>query len=121
MLPAVEDRYRCGGPGRRGVFGKSSGGYGAMVHAMRHPDVWAAVACHSGDMGFELCYLADMPETLRVLADHDLSIQAFLAAVADGEPDSRDIQCLMMLAMAASYDPGPMARSAFPWTCRRAS
>ncbi len=61
MLPAVEGRFGCGGAGRRGVFGKSSGGYGAMVHAMRHADVWAAAASHSGDVGFELLFGGDFP------------------------------------------------------------
>ena len=42
MLPAVEGQFGCGGTGRRGVFGKSSGGHGSLVHAMLHPDVWAA-------------------------------------------------------------------------------
>ena len=68
MLPAIEQRFRCGGSGRRGVFGKSSGGYGSVIHALRHSDVWAAAACHSGDMAFELCYLPDMPAVLRALA-----------------------------------------------------
>jgi hypothetical protein len=27
----------------------------AITHALRHSDIWAAAACHSGDMGFELC------------------------------------------------------------------
>jgi len=36
MLPAIEHRFKCGGTGRRGVFGKSSGGYGAITHALRH-------------------------------------------------------------------------------------
>src|SRR5919107_2339570 len=36
MLPAVEAGFSCGGDGRRGVFGKSSGGFGAMVHALRN-------------------------------------------------------------------------------------
>jgi S-formylglutathione hydrolase FrmB len=67
MLPAIEGRFGCGGPGRRGIFGKSSG-YGAIMNAMRHSDVWAAAACHSGDMGFDRCYLRDMPATLRALA-----------------------------------------------------
>jgi len=31
MLPAIEHRFGCGGTGRRGVFGKSSGGYGAIT------------------------------------------------------------------------------------------
>jgi hypothetical protein len=39
MLPAIEHRFGCGGSGRRGVFGKSSGGYGAIVHALRHSDI----------------------------------------------------------------------------------
>src|SRR5207237_9174161 len=52
MLPTIERRYGCGGPAHRGVFGKSSGGYGALTHALRHSDIWAAHACHSGDMGF---------------------------------------------------------------------
>ena len=38
MLPAIEQRFGCGGTGRRGVFGKSSGGYGAITHALRHSE-----------------------------------------------------------------------------------
>lgn len=40
MLPLLEGQYGCGGDGRRGVFGKSSGGHGSLVHAMLHPDIW---------------------------------------------------------------------------------
>ena len=65
MLSAIEGRFGCGGAGKRGLFGKSSGGYGALVHAMRHPDVWSAIACHSGDMGFAIAYQRDFPATLR--------------------------------------------------------
>src|SRR6266436_9305417 len=75
MLPAIEERFGCGGGGRRGVFGKSSGGDGAITHALRHSDIWSAAACHSGDMGFELCYLHDMPAVLRALADAGNSIE----------------------------------------------
>src|SRR6202171_964562 len=38
MLPAIEERFGCGGNGRRGVFGKSSGGYGALTHGLGHCD-----------------------------------------------------------------------------------
>src|SRR3546814_4244827 len=67
VVPLVESRFGCGGAGRRGVFGKSSGGYGSILHALKHADFWAAAACHSGDMAFELCYLPEMPATLRAL------------------------------------------------------
>src|SRR4051812_34614558 len=40
MLPAVEQRFGCGGPGRRGVFGKSSGGDGADTHPPRPARIW---------------------------------------------------------------------------------
>ena len=100
----------CGGAGRRGVFGKSSGGYGAMVHAMRRADCWAAAACHSGDMAFELTYLPDLPATLRALAKKDGSIEKFVTDFEAGPKwEGKDIHVLMSLAMAATYDPDPEA------------
>ncbi|ACJ00731.1 alpha/beta hydrolase [Rhodospirillum centenum] len=108
MLPAVEAAVGCGGPGRRGIFGKSSGGYGAMIHAMKRPDVWSAAACHSGDMAFDLCYLPDMPATLRALAKHGGSVERFMQALETADKvDGKDTHALMILAMAASYDPDP--------------
>ena len=110
MLPAVEGRFGCGGRGRRGVFGKSSGGYGAIVHAMRHADCWAAAACHSGDMAFELCYLPEMPGLMRALAKKEGSIEKFVTDFEAGPKwNGKDIHHLMTLAMAATYDPDPGA------------
>lgn len=110
MVPLVEGRFGCGGAGRRGVFGKSSGGYGAIVHAMRHADFWAAAACHSGDMAFELCYLPEMPGTLRALDRKDGSIEKFITDFEAGPKWSGgDLHILMTLAMCASYDPDPDA------------
>src|SRR2546422_331470 len=79
-IPLVERKLGCGGEGRRGVFGKSSGGYGALTHALLHPDFWSACACHSGDLAFDLVYLPDMPRTLRALAKEGGSIQRWLEA-----------------------------------------
>ncbi len=106
MVPSIEREFRCGGKGKRGVFGKSSGGYGAIAHALLYPDFWSAAACHSGDMGFELCYLREFPRLLRALAKQGGSIgkwiDAFYAA-----PKIKDSQVhdLMTLAMCATYDP----------------
>ena len=110
MLPLVERRFACGGAGRRGVFGKSSGGYGSIVHALRRSDTWAAAACHSGDMGFELCYLREMPTILRTIAKKGGSIERFLTDFEAGPKwKGKDITDLMTLAMAATYDPDPDA------------
>jgi len=108
MLPAIEQRFGCGGIGRRGVFGKSSGGYGAITHALRHSDIWAAAACHSGDMGFEMCYLPEMPPVLRALAGADNSIERWWQQTeAAPKPPEGFPRVINALAMAASYDPDP--------------
>ena len=108
VVPVVEQAFGCGGPGRRGVFGKSSGGYGAIVHAMRRADTWAAVACHSGDMGFDLMYLGNFPHTLRVLARHDLSVERFMNAFENANKDTQEmVGVLEHLLMSATYDPSP--------------
>lgn len=107
-VPFVESRFHCGGSGKRGVFGKSSGGYGAMVHALLHPDFWAAAASHSGDVGWELLHLADLPKVLRSLAKQDNSIEKWLKAFFEKRKVKDDeVYVLMWLAMAASYDPDP--------------
>jgi S-formylglutathione hydrolase FrmB len=107
MLPSIERKFGCGGQGRR-VFGKSSGGYGAITHALRHADVWSAAACHSGDMGFELCYLPDMPATLRALAGSGNSIEKWCRGLEEAKKRPDGIfTALNVLAMAASYDPDP--------------
>ena len=108
VVPLVEGRFGCGGNGRRGVFGKSSGGYGSIVHAMRRSDTWSAAACHAGDMAFELCYLPDFPDLLRTLAMKDGSIETFITDLENAnKPGDKDIHVLMDLAMAATYDPDP--------------
>jgi enterochelin esterase-like enzyme len=109
-VPLVERKFGCGGPGKRGLFGKSSGGYGAIVHALLYPDFWAAAACHSGDMGFELLNLPEMPRVLRALARQKASIQGWLEDFfAKRKVKDDDIHVLMMLAMCATYDPDPRA------------
>jgi S-formylglutathione hydrolase FrmB len=108
MVPAVERRFGCGGDGRRGVFGKSSGGYGAMTHALRHAGTWSAAACHSGDMGFELCYLPELPGTLRSLAGTDNSIERWWRRMEEAKKrPGGSFSTMNILAMAASYDPDP--------------
>ncbi len=106
-VPFVEREFKCGGVGRRGVFGKSSGGYGSIAHAMMHADFWSAAACHSGDMGFENFYLAGIRKSLPAYAKAGGIrpwIEEFFAKpkVAD-----EDIMRLESLAMCATYDPDP--------------
>ncbi|KQT47227.1 enterochelin esterase [Devosia sp. Leaf420] len=106
MVPTVEEKLNCGGAGRRGVFGKSSGGFGSLVHAMLHSDFWAAAASHSGDAGFENLYIPEFPGTLRTLAKFGNDIENWLRAFeAKPKIDGKDTLVLMILAQAASFDP----------------
>ncbi len=110
VAPFVEGSFGCGGAGRRGVFGKSSGGYGAIVHALLHNDFWSASACHSGDMGWELLQLPEMPRVLRALAKEGGSIERWLETFfAKRKVKDDEVHVLMMLCMCATYDPDPSA------------
>ena len=59
----IDEEYNVS---NRAVMGHSSGGYGAFVLGMRHPDIFQAIADHSGDSAFEYCYLPDFPKALEV-------------------------------------------------------
>ena len=111
LIPAIEERCPVRrGAASRALFGKSSGGYGALVQAMRHADRWAAVACHSGDIDFDLCYRPALAAALDVLARHDHDTVRFvehLRSAAKIAP--AEMQALMLLAMCATYDPDPAA------------
>ena len=92
----------------RAVLGKSSGGYGALVHGLRRPDVWGAIACHSGDAYFEYAYLADLPDLLTELTKHGGSVERFLEAIwAKEKLTNKEGMALMLIGMAAHYDPDP--------------
>ncbi len=109
-VPLVETKFGCGGAGRRGCFGKSSGGYGAMAQAMLHSDFWAAAASHSGDVGFELVFNGEFAKVLRAIAKTENSIQKWLEQFfAAPKAKDADVHILMNLAMCATYDPDPGA------------
>ena len=67
----MDERYRTiADRDHRGIAGKSSGGYGAMVVPMLRPELWGGLATHAGDALFEACYLPEFRESARVLRDH---------------------------------------------------
>jgi poly(3-hydroxybutyrate) depolymerase len=108
LVPLVDGRLRTKADrAHRGIFGKSSGGFGAIVQAMLHPDVWGAVACHSGDAYFEFCFLAELPRTCN-LVHRAGGVGPFLDAFArKPKHSSAEVHAVMHLAMAACFDPQP--------------
>ncbi len=111
VIPFVDERYpTLSQPERRGISGKSSGGYGAMVVPMMRPDRFAALASHAGDALFELCHVPFFGETARTLRDHfDGSFDLFFEKLADLEhfDFKRHGTPLMEYGCAAAYTPDP--------------
>jgi hypothetical protein len=124
----------------RGCFGKSSGGYGAIIHGMKYAKYWGAIANHSGDAYFDFVYWHDWPNTLNELAKYrrpkrragryDALAAARRAGLAQGKDDGRikrflqavwrreklaggEGHAIMNLCMAATYDPDPRAPNGF--------
>ena len=97
----------------RGVFGKSSGGYGALVHAMYYPETWGGLAVHAADMGFDWVYRPDFPRVAAVLSAFGGDPYLFLKHFwNNNSPGASDYATLITLAMAASYDPGDSPETA---------
>jgi hypothetical protein len=70
VVPWVDGQYRTlAGRDHRGIQGKSSGGYGAMVVPMLREDLFGGLATHAGDALFEACYQPEFRESARVLRD----------------------------------------------------
>ncbi|MFW6094185.1 MAG: alpha/beta hydrolase [Pseudomonadota bacterium] len=139
LIPFVDRELRTRADrDHRGCFGKSSGGYGAMIHGMRYARYWGAVANHSGDAHFDFLYRTDWPNTLDELARYrrpprkagPVDVPAATGHLKPGLDDGRiarfldsawqrerltgsEITTLMNLCMAASYDPDPAAPNGF--------
>jgi hypothetical protein len=79
LVPFVDANYRTlPGAEHRGITGKSSGGYGAMVDPMLRPDIFGGLATHAGDALFEMCYLPDFRKSVRELRDkYESSFEKF--------------------------------------------
>lgn len=106
VIPWVQRRY---GTGPSAVLGTSSGGYGAIVLALRHPDLFRAAGSNSGDAYFEYCYLPGIPAVYRALrragGPDALLRQVLSAPTSNFGPAHPDIQALEMMGYASAYSP----------------
>jgi hypothetical protein len=114
VVPFVDERYPTAADrGQRGIAGKSSGGYGAMVVPMMRPEVFGALASHAGDALFEVSYIPGFRESARILRDDfDGSYEVFFERLeaADHFDLPRLGEPIMWYACAACYTPDPERR-----------
>ena len=142
VIPLVDREFRTlASRDHRGCFGKSSGGYGAMIHGMKYAAHWGAIANHSGDAYFDFIYRADWPNTLNELGNfrrpprkagryQNRADSVDDGKLAQGLDDGRvrrfldgmwkkqkltlgEGHALMNVCMAATYDPDPAAPNGF--------
>jgi enterochelin esterase-like enzyme len=141
IIPFVDREFRTqASREHRGCFGKSSGGYGAILHGMKYAQYWGAIANHSGDAYFDFVYWHDWPNTLNELTKHrvpkrkagryDALRESRRKGLAEGKDDGRiarflkaistreklsgaEVHAIMNLCMAATYDPDPRAPNGF--------
>ena len=120
------------------MFRQIAGGYGAIVHGMKYPKVWGAIADHSGDAYFVICVLARLaehaerarqvssakaqgrglrcaprvgPQGPRPGLD-DGRGRRFLEKISEREKVDAEGHAFMNVCMAAAYDPTQTRRSA---------
>ena len=141
LIPFVDREFRTlASREHRGCFGKSSGGYGAIIHGMKYAQHWAAIADHSGDSYFDFVYWHDWPNTLNELSKYrsnkrkpgryDALRESGRRGLAEGRDDGRvkrfldyvwhkeklsiaESHAIMNICMAATYDPDPKAPLGF--------
>ncbi|NNF07072.1 MAG: esterase, partial [Candidatus Eisenbacteria bacterium] len=114
VIPEIEKRYPVSKDrDHRFVFGKSSGGFGALSLLMDRPDVFGGAGCQSGDMGFEYGYLPDFPHTQKEL-ENAKGVERFLARFERAPKKTGSlIRALNIIAMAACYSPNPHSEWGF--------
>ena len=112
LLPWVSERYPVTG---WGVFGKSSGGFGAFSLCLSFPGTFGALAAHAPDAGFEYGYTPDFPKAVE-----DLRAVGGLQAWLEDFHGRRGLKgadhgILNLLAMSLCYSPDMTAE---PLPCR---
>jgi S-formylglutathione hydrolase FrmB len=110
LVPFLDARFRTlPEAAHRGVQGKSSGGFGAMVWGMLRPDLFGAFATHAGDALFEVSYAREFAPAAQALRNlYEGSFDAFWADFRSGRPafgKPTDHVLLSVYSAAAAYSP----------------
>ena len=106
VVPWVDEHYRTKpAAAYRAIMGKSSGGFGAMITPMLRPDLFGALASHSGDSLYEYSYLAEFAKSARHLRGYDGDIwrwwDDFRSRTPFTKPEDHDL--LMLLGVSACF------------------
>jgi hypothetical protein len=123
IVPWVDANYRTiDSAQHRGVSGKSSGGFGAMIFPMLRPDLFGGLATHAGDTLYEGCYIPEFLRVARALRDryegsYERFWEDFWERAAKGEAMSRpeDGSLVMVYGCAAAFSAEPDGTVTLPF------
>lgn len=114
LVPYVEEHFPVmKGREHRGVFGASSGGYGALMMGLEHSDTFTAIASHAGDCCFEYCYEPDFPAAFSALQRVGGLEQWFKTWRNYPTLPGWAFPLLSVIALSASYSPNASAPFGF--------
>jgi len=106
VVPFVQERYHTG---PAAVLGTSSGGYGALVLALRHPELFRATGSNAGDAYFEYSYMPDFPVAFRAIrragGPEKLLADLLQNPVSDFGPEHPQVRALEVMGYASCYSP----------------
>ena len=113
IVPFIDDNFRTiVDRGSRAVMGKSSGGYGSMIMALRHADLFGLACSISGDCYFDLCYRQDFAKALKGINGNPKRLmEKFWDEEATKGKHAFD--GLNMIGMSACYSPNPESEWGF--------
>lgn len=113
IVPFIDANFRTiNAKNSRAVMGKSSGGYGALVMALRHADQFGLACSTSGDAYFEFCYFPGFAEGFHAIkGDAKKLIEKFWRE--DERKNKADFAALNTIGMSACYSPNENSELGF--------
>jgi enterochelin esterase family protein len=105
LVPFVDREFRTKRDRvQRAVTGISSGGYGSMIMAIRHSNLFGIAASISGDCFFEMCYKPDFGRAFRGISGNPLRLveNFYDETLRSGK---YDFDGLNAIGMASCYSP----------------
>ena len=122
VVSLVDSRFRTlPEAAHRGLAGKSSGGFGAIVSSLLRPDLFGGFATHAGDALFEVTLAAEFGPAAQALRNCLPTARStrFWEDFRSGRPvlDNRTDPLLQnVYATAAAFSPGADAKPELPFS-----
>jgi hypothetical protein len=103
IVPWVDAHYRTmPESAHRGIMGKSSGGFGAMITPMLRPDLFGGFATHAGDTLYECCYIPEFAKTVRALREYNGDIFAWWKDFRSRVAFTRESDGLLLMTLGVA-------------------